>query len=262
MGGKMANFRTVLWILVFFFLAKENACAQFGISHEIGVLVGPTSFFTDYGQRYDLVNNIKNAGFGVGLVDYMNFAYRAECSCYTTDKYFNDHFRVRTEIDYFKTKLEHYGPVARKNTGGGKLLRAMHGETQTIEIGAALEYYPFSIRDSRAYSYLLSPFATLGVHYVNYSPSAYSDFGPLSDPANVFPAFKGGINLDSGSTYAIVGSLGARYRLGPVSDLSVEGRWEYYDTDWLEGLNVIGPQNKNNDFVFWLNIGYIYYIDF
>ncbi|MCF4100731.1 glutamate dehydrogenase [Gillisia sp. M10.2A] len=258
----MVNFRIVLFFFLLCFFTKKSGFAQLGISHEIGVLVGPTSFFTDYGERYNLQNNISNSGIGVGLIHYMNFAFRAECNCYTTDKYFNDHFKIRTEIDYFQSALEHFGPVASKNTLGGKLLRGMHGKSQVFEIGSSLEYYPLSIRDYTAYSYLFSPFISLGFHFVNYQPSAYSDFGPLSDPNNVFPTFVGGIDLDSGSTWGIVGSMGARYRLTPSSDLAIEGRYTYYNTDWLDGLNIDAPQNKANDLIFWLNVGYIYYLDF
>lgn len=261
----MGKSRLVLLILFLCLFTKESSFAQLGISHEIGVLVGPTSFFTDYGERWEIENNVKNSGFGIGLVHYMNFAYKAECNCYTTDKYFNDHFKIRTEIDYFRTKLEHFGPVASKRSAGGKLLQAMHGETQTFEIGTHLEYYPISIRDFTSFGYWFSPFASLGIHFVNYQPDAYSDFGPLSDDANVFPTFRGGINLENGSALAIAASIGIRYRLSRSSDLAMEARWQYYDTDWIDGLNIDKikyPQNKSNDWVFWMNVGYIYYLNY
>ena len=258
----MAKIRPILVLFIFCFLQKQQGYAQLGISNEIGVLVGPSSFYTDYGERYNIHNNVNNSGIGIGLVHYINFAYKAECSCYTTGKYFNDHFRIRTEIDYFRANLEQIGPVAMKKTIGGKLLRAMHGRARTFEAGSALEYYPLSIRDFRAHAYLFSPFISAGVHYVYYHPEAYSDFGPLSDPTNVFPTFVGGIDLSSGSAWDIAVSMGARYKLGPSSDLAFEMRWHYYSTDWIDGLNIDAPQNKANDWVVWLNVGYIYYLDF
>lgn len=253
----------VVLICVFLFVVNaQRSFAQLGISHEIGVLVGPTAFFTDYGERWNIENNISNLGFGIGLVHYMNFAYKAECNCYATDLYFNDHFKIRTEMDYFFSRLEHHGPVASKDNEGGRQLRAMHGRTQTFEIGAALEYYPLSIRDFTYFGYKLSPFISLGVHYVYYKPDAYSDLGSLDDPKNVFRTFVGGMDFSGGSTWAIAGSIGTRYRLTRSSDLAVEARWHYYDTDWLDGLNIDAPQNKYNDFVFWFNVGYIYYLNF
>lgn len=250
----------ILFFLCAFTTHKGNA--QLSISHEVGVLVGPASFFTDYGERWNIQNNLSNAGLGIGLVHYMNFAFKADCNCYASRKLFSEHFKIRTEIDYFTSKLEHFGPVAAENTQGGQLLRAMHGESHTIEIGAHLEYYPFNIRDFRYSGYRISPYISLGAHYVYYNPNAYSDLGDLTNPKNVFPTFIGGMDFEGGSTWAIAGSLGTRYRMGRSSDLVFEGRWHYYHTDWLDGLNIDAPQNKFKDFIFWLNVGYIYHFGF
>lgn len=253
----------LIWFMLLLFFCPKESRAQLGISHEIGVLVGPASFFTDYGERWDIKSNINNAGLGIGLVHYMNFAYRADCNCYATDSFFSDHFKIRTELDYFRTNLEHHGPVAeKKGTSGGKLLRGMHGQTQTFELGTHLEYYPLSIRDFRYFAYQFSPFISLGVHYVNFQPSAYSDFGPIDDPENIFPTFRDGIDLEGGSTWSIAAIIGTRYRLNMSSDLAVEARWQYYDSDWIDGLNIEAPQNKFNDWLFWFNVGYIYYLDY
>lgn len=138
----------------------------------------------------------------------------------------------------------------------------MHGESHLFQIGAHLEYYPFNIRDFRYSGYRISPYISLGAHYVYYNPDAYSDLGDLNNPKNVFPTFIGGMDFEGGSTWAVIGGVGARYRLGRSSDLVFEGRWQYYNTDWLDGLNIDAPQNKYNDFIFWLNVGYIYHIGF
>lgn len=252
----------ILLFVLLFAVHSHRGFAQLGISHEIGVLVGPASFFTDYGERWNLRNNLENAGYGVGLVHYMNFAYKAECNCYATDNFFNDHFKVRTEMDYFFSKLEHFGPVASKNTLNGEKLRAMHGQSQIFEIGTALEYYPLSIRDYTSFAFQFSPYISLGVHYVFFKPNAYSDLGDVNNPKNIFPTFEGGLDFEGGSTFAIAGSLGTRYRLNPSSDLVVEGRWHYYDSDWIDGINIAAPQNKFNDFLFWVNLGYIYYLNY
>ena len=82
---------------------------QFGFSHEVGIITGPVVFYSDFGQRNDFDTNIGNVGFGVGLVHYLNFSYRADCNCYTRSTYFNDHFKVRSEIDFHKTNFEHFG---------------------------------------------------------------------------------------------------------------------------------------------------------
>lgn len=252
-------------ILVFFFFVSlwpAQNYAQLNISHEVGVLAGPAGFFTDYGERWNVRNNLENEGFGVGIVHYMNFAYKAECSCTRSDWWFSKHFRIRNEIDYMSSNLDHYGPVASKNSEGGRQLRAMHGSTQLLQFGTSLEYHFFGIKEFRDFTVLFGPYLSLGVHYVNYHPKAYSELGPLDSPKVLFPTFEGGLDLESGNTFSILGSAGVRYRLGRFNDLQVEMRWQYYDSDYIEGLNVLGPQNKFNDFVVWLNLGYIYYLDF
>ena len=78
-------------------------------SNEIGILTGPVAFYGDYGQRNNIATNIGNTGCGFALAHYINFAYRADCKCYNRDTYFNDRFKVRTEITFHKTNFEHYG---------------------------------------------------------------------------------------------------------------------------------------------------------
>ncbi|MEP3968636.1 MAG: glutamate dehydrogenase, partial [Nonlabens sp.] len=90
--------------------------AQLGFSHELGFITGPVAFQSDYGERYDFNTNKGNVGIGVGLIHYINFAYRADCDCYTGDTYWNDHFKIRSEIDYHVTTLNHLGDEADKNS--------------------------------------------------------------------------------------------------------------------------------------------------
>ena len=241
---------------------SQNASGQLSFSNEVGVIAGPAGFFTDYGERWNVKNNLDNGGFGVGLVHYMNFAFKPECSCRPTSLWFTKYFRIRNEIDYLRSNLDHYGPVAEKNSLGGQQLRAMHGETQVIEAGTSLEYHFLGIKKARDFGYLFAPYISLGVHFVHYRPTAYSDLGPLDSPKVLFDTFEDGLFLEPGNTFAILGSAGLRYRLSRFSDLQLEARATYYDTDKLEGLDVQGPQNKFNDFVLWFNVGYIYYLDF
>ena len=55
----------------FLFMGISNAAwAQFGFSHEVGAIVGPVSFKSDYGQRNDFSTNMGNTGYGIGLIHY------------------------------------------------------------------------------------------------------------------------------------------------------------------------------------------------
>ncbi|HET8886672.1 MAG TPA: glutamate dehydrogenase [Salinimicrobium sp.] len=259
----MIRTKNLFILLIVFFIGITNVLAQ-GFSHEIGVIAGPVAFYSDYGIRNDMETNTGNMGLGVGIVHYISFAYRADCNCYTQDTYFNDHFKIRNELDYHVTNLDHHGIWAESEGFGGEQLRAMHGKATVTEIGTHLEYFPLSIRDFSAFAYKVAPYVSLGVHYVHYSPTGYSDLGSLTEPGSpaIFPAFEDGIVLDSGNTWAIAGSVGMRYKLSVLSDLLIDARWHWYDSDWVDGLNHDQPQNQANDWMFWINVGYIYYLDF
>ena len=129
--------------------------AQLGFSHEVGIITGPVAFKSDFGLSSEFETNAGNTGFGIGLVHYINFSFRADCNCYTTDNFFNDHFKLRTEIYYNKTKLEHFGEYVKpERTGiGAQQLRGHKGEANNIDIGMQIEYFPLSIRGFQSYAY-------------------------------------------------------------------------------------------------------------
>src|SRR5690606_16053019 len=102
----------LLSVSLFLLVGTHFGFAQLGFSHEIGAIVGPVQFRSDFGVRQDEGTNFGNSGFGIGIIHYINFSYSAECNCYTTDSYFNDHFKLRTEISYNKTQLSHHGKWA------------------------------------------------------------------------------------------------------------------------------------------------------
>ena len=74
--------KKIKYLLMLLLGANLSMTAQFGFSHEVGAFVGGVAFQSDFGVRHDFETNAGNTGFGIGLVHYMNFAYRAECNCY------------------------------------------------------------------------------------------------------------------------------------------------------------------------------------
>ena len=256
-------------------LSMQLSYSQLGFSHEIGVIAGPIAYQSDFGLRSDFETNSGNTGFGIGIVHYINFAYRADCNCYTTDNYFNDHFKLRSEIAWNKSKLEHFGRWVEsdKVSEEANQLRGHSGESENWDIGMQLEYFPRSVRAFSAGVYSFAPFVSLGMHYVSYNPSAFTDYvssdalnpndvGNIEDPNNFYSPWEpGSINDQSGSTWSIVSSIGTRYKLTILSDLMIDLRFQYYFSDWTDGLNHQLPSNKANDWLVWLNFGYIYYLD-
>ena len=256
---------TKLWLMVFFLFAfvQQETYSQFGFSHELGLITGPVVFYSDFGQRSNFETNAKNTGFGIGLIHYLNFAYRADCNCYTRDTYFNDHFKIRNEIDYHKTNLEHYGEWVEPNKTSlfADQLRAMTGEVSVFEIGSQLEYFPLSIRDFQGGAYKIAPFMSFGVHWVNYNAEVKSSLGPLNTPVSTPDKYYNSFQQGPGSTWAVVGSVGIRYKLTPMSDLMLDSRWHYYFSNWVDGLNPEVVENKANEWIYWLNVGYIFYLE-
>lgn len=240
--------------------------SQLGFSHEIGVIAGPVEFRSDFGQRQNETTNLGNSGYGIGLVHYINFAYRADCNCYSTYTYFNDHFKLRNEISYNKTNLEHLGKWVdpSRTTIEAQQLRAHKGVAKNFDIGTQIEYFPRSIRDFQGFAYKFAPFISLGVHYTYSSPEVSTTFGDgdVLNPNNFYTYWDAGsVNAEAVGDWSIVTSMGVRYKLSVLSDLMLDLRWQYYFNDWVDGLNHQLESNKYNDWLLWLNVGYIYYLD-
>ena len=90
-------------------ISLVNLYAQFGYSSELGIVFGPTSFQSDFGSREDNEAYAGNSGFGIGVVHYLNLSISSGCNCYTRDTYFNDHIKIRSEISFNSTDLNHFG---------------------------------------------------------------------------------------------------------------------------------------------------------
>ena len=253
----------IITCLMFFGFTFDSS-AQYGFSHEVGVIVGPTAFQSDYGERHDFKTNSGNTGFGIGLIHYLNFSYKADCDCYTPETYFNDHFKLRSELSYNKTKLDFFGKWTEGDGNLATKLKGMHGEATVTDIGMQLEYFPLSIRDFSATIGAWAPFVSLGGHFSFYDPEAYSDLGPLDNLLTTPPKYIGATQNESGTVWSVVGSVGTRYKLTTLSDLMIDLRWQYYFSDWVDGLKpdpAVYKENKANDWNVWLNFGYIYYIN-
>lgn len=267
-------FKRAYLFIIFATGGTVSVYSQFGFSHEVGVIAGPVAFQSDYGERHDLSTNTGNTGFGIGIVHYLNFAYNRQCNCYAPYTYLNDHFKFRTELSYNKTQLQHFGQWVDKEpaTAGVQQLRAMRGTASVTDFGFQLEYFPLSIREFTVSEGSFAPFVSFGAHYNHYQPKVWSELGPLGAPSTTFPKYlepsdgePHGYTNKSGNIYSVLGSVGTRYKLTPLSDLMVDLRVQYYFSDWVDGLNPnpdTYDENRANDWLVWFNVGYIYYLDF
>lgn len=259
---------TRILLMAFFSLvfAKQETFSQGSVSHELGVIAGPVAFYSDFGQRNNFETNAGNIGVGIGIVHYLNFYSRD-----MRNSFFTNHFMIRNEIDYHKSTLKHFGKWVDESRTSlfADQLRAMSGSATVIEIGTQLEYFPLNLRDFANGQYKISPFISAGVHLVGYKPEVSSSMGQLNNPATTPDKYNNAFRNRSGSTFALVGSVGLRYKLTQMSDLMMDLKWHHYFSDWVDGLNpseenngrIAVPENKSNDWMFWLNVGYIFYLD-
>lgn len=259
----MSKTTKVIFLIMLGFIAKSTA--QLGFSHEIGVIAGPLELRSDFGERQNFETNSSNMGFGIGVVHFLNFAYREDCNCRTRETFFKDHFKIRSELSWNRTQLNHFGRWVdvNKTSENAERLRTHQGESSNLNLGVQLEYYIFSIRDFEAFANRFDPYVSFGVQYTYSSPKVSTTYGDgnIFNPDNFFSEWApGSIAQDNFSVMSIVTSVGVRYKLTALSDLMLDLRWQFFNSDWVDGLNHQLDSNKYNDRLVWLNFGYIFYI--
>ncbi|SDX98613.1 hypothetical protein SAMN05444411_11356 [Lutibacter oricola] len=238
-------------------------------SHEIGIISGAASFTTDYGQRDHFTSNVGgNVGSGIGLIYYLNFTdYRYRWNQRTS--YFAEHFRLRGELSYMSAKLDHFGKYVHESQTSleADKLRAMHGSTYLINLGAQLEFHIVDIVDfgSRRMDLKWSPYLSAGFMVDFYNPALRSDMGDWESDINlIYEKWRGPgeINIDPSITGSATLGIGTRRKLGDYSDILIESRWQYFFSNNIDGLNSKNePSNKYNDWLVWLHVGYVYYLN-
>lgn len=255
----------IIFTLLLSFGFPNFTFAQFTLYHELGGIIGPVFFKSDYGQRGDFQTNIENSGLGVGIVHYLNFAYtRFHDNDFKS--YLREHVKVRSELSYNYTTFQHYGKwIENSNSSvGANQLKQMRGATRVFNLGIGGELSLFKdIHEFESTDGSFSPFVGLGAQISYYDPKVYSLLGSLDDPGVLFPKFKGGVTNSSGYVGSLVINAGTRYKIDPMSDLIFDLRGQYYFSDWVEGLNPPhdrNPANKYNDWNIWFSIGYIHYL--
>lgn len=261
---------TLLTLLFFLFLFTFHINAQDESSHEVGIIAGSASFTTDYGQRNNFMSNVGgNVGMGIGLIYYLNFTdYRYRWNQRTN--YFAEHFRVRAEISYMSAELDHFGKWVdpSRTTPEADQLRAMHGKTYLVNLGAQMEFHIVDIVDfgsRRIPDLQWSPYLSAGFMVDFYDPELSSDLGDWETDINViYPKWRvpGAIKVKSNITTSVTLGVGTRHKLGEYSDILIESRWQYFFSNYVDGLNAKqDPSNKFNDWLLWVHVGYVYYLN-
>lgn len=240
-------------------------------THEVAIAIGLSDFTTDYGQRFDNKSNLgANFGFGFGILHYLTFTdYRYRWNHQTS--YWAEHFKIRSELSYHTSELEHYGKWVKIINGvNGEKLRAMNGKARTFNIGSAVEFHFVDVNDfgsRRDPNLKWSPYVSLGAMVTFYNPDVNTRYGDGNWKDNYGLLFSKWAGPDrardtKGITMAATLGVGTRYKLGEYSDLFVEWKYYYFFSNWVDGLNARDDvANKFVDWLVWLHVGYVYYLN-
>lgn len=255
-------------LILFFLLISFSGSVYAQFSHQLGVIASGVAFQSDYGEDQNFDNIKGNIGYGIGIIHYMNLALNADCDCFNRYTYFNDHFMVRNELYYMNVKLDHYGkwvdpsytsPTADK-------LRAMHGEVNNLSLGSQLEYYPVPIREFLSGNYIFVPYIALGLQGNYYSPRNTSDLGNIvtdEDEILIEKYQNGQLNSASAIAFSVSANAGIKIKLTRDADLIVDMRYQYYISDWIDGMKPRRenyPENRSNDTAVIFSVGVVFYL--
>lgn len=236
-------------------ISCSSVKAQYGNTYqEIGFMAGPVFFQSDFGEKGNFDNAIKNVGVSVGVFYYL--------SLNNDRSRFADNFKIRLEASFMKVEMQHHGKYVEGNGDFAQKLRAMSSELKTGNVGVQLEYYPFKTDDYSGATF--SPYISAGTQLTSYNVKAFSALGPIGTPATTPVKYIDSFKSDSGIAASLTASIGFRYKLADYHALILDARLQYYFTDWMDGMNPDKdkyPENKTNDYSATLNVGYVYYFN-
>lgn len=229
------------------------------IAHELGFTAGLVSIQSDYGESKDFKSTTGNTGFNVGIVYFADFSYNR-------GGYFSEHFKVKAELSYTKANFQHYGKYVDpgKTSLFSQQLRAMNGSTSIVNLGAELVWFPLDLVNFNYNEGSFSPYVSIGGQYNYYTPEVKSDLGPMGNPFTTPVKYMDGFTNEPGNTFSFVGSIGTRYKVSRDGDLVFDIRGQQFFSDWVDGLNPdpqIYSENKSNDFLISISVGYIFLLN-
>lgn len=251
--------RLLTAILIVFTLTSINAQYSNEYNRDIGITVGFVNFKSDFGERGNFENYIKNNGYIITGVYYLSFN--------TNYASFVDYFKLRLEASYMNCDLAHYGRWADPANQGdfATQLRAMKGNVKAGSVGAQIEYYPFG-QDDYTRADMFIPYMSIGGQLSSYSSKISSSLGPIGSPISTPIKYMNGAARpsSSGIVPSVSMGIGTRYKLTTYTSLVLDMRLQYYFSDWVDGMNpdkTKYPENKSNDWLTSVNVGYIWYFE-
>jgi hypothetical protein len=226
----MKNLKLSFTIIVLLALSI-GANAQYRVYHEVGVSVGPTLIYGDYGRNSSLggvfgydggeinfLHNVKIVRERLGLRSNLGFAYTS--NKHTKDEWIEDN-----------------------------QLKSMYGSSMIITLGTQVEYdfMDFGMYYPRN---KWTPYAAFGFNII-YSKSTVEDGGEGFNPI-----YTDNINRDGVFTASIKGALGIKVKLTRFVTLFGELTAQRAFSDYIDGID---PKPSDApDYLSSLNIGIKY----
>lgn len=240
-----------IFLYLFLIYSSLSSFSQIKALHELGVIVGPVSMQTDFGERHHLPSSVLNIGYGVGIVYYL--------SANPKRSYWNqrgnpleDHLKLRFEFSYMQDKLVQRGRYIEGNSAQAILLRGVISDVKLINGGVQMQYSIFSASDNR----FLEPYISFGGMYTSYKPHVTSILGDIeADPSLLPNAYHGAVHNAGGTTGSFTLGAGTTYTTESDLKFIMDFRWQRFIKDDIDGLTPLLSANKYNDWLFYLNFG-------
>ena len=253
-----------LLVVLFFASFLSKTSAQTRVSHEVGAFFGIASLQTDFGiSGYFESANAATMGFGLSY--YMKF-FGSQYNWRSGSSYFSEHFKMKVDFSYINNSNIEHKNLDQVGDRFRKIMERMTGSVKMYNAGVGLEYYFIELEDYSSFymsSGSINPFISLGLQYTYAEPDIFVDGVSLKGQEepyeDLIPKWQeGAIDLENQNMLAATASAGVRFGLDAV-DLLVEGRYQYWFSDKLEGLYAPDdPGNKNNDTMVFINVGVVY----
>ncbi len=230
-----------------------------GNSFDIGITTGMSSFQTDFGENGDFSGEtFGNIGFNIGANFYMGFIDRRASG---SNHWFKNHAKLTGNVSYFNATIDHFGNLVEDNYQAG-LFEAMHAKTKMLNVGVGLQYFIFDLAEFNPKNVnLFAPYVGVEFSYNYLKPEVTSDLGNLNTYLPYVYRAPNTIFNESISTFSVGYSLGTRIKVSYQSDIDINLAWKNMLSDKLDGLVPQIDANKHNDWLYTVNVGYVFYID-